>query len=133
MNTTKQKDNRDFHSWNVNNKNIIIDNPDMNYLKFVAIINFQHNDFELIYKEWTSISPHYQMKTKESLNKVSKLDKKEKLEVLKANHSHICNIYSALRNDLFKYDIKYGSLGIKCKRTGTIFWEFGNGKDISDF
>ena len=120
----------DFHCWVVTPKGAICD-PDttreelVEHYKWVSLVRHGHTDFEFVRKEWLKTPPQ-----------VIRLIKKYKSFGISGEHWVMfkdavgCCLQRGLvikqRNPHCR--IAFGSLGLKDKRTGEIWWEHGLGE-----
>lgn len=132
-NTTKQKNNLDYHAWNINKKGDINDQLNKEVIDMISFITFGHMDYNLIYKEWIDLSPFYEEYKIKFNNSYENISKNDKVKLLKQNIPFKCLHYAIIKKSLFNYEIKLGSLGLECNKTKKIHWEYGNGKDHSDY
>ena len=123
----------DFHSWNITPKGEIRDGLDKEYMDTTALYHFNHKDYTITYKKWDEYSSYYKDLIKKGLKNCEKLDKNLKLQILKINLPNTCIQQSVVKNNIFNWEIQLGSLGLIDNKTGKIVWEYGNGKEKSDF
>tara|TARA_Y100000389_G_C17471304_1_gene531424 strand:- start:18758 stop:19153 length:396 start_codon:yes stop_codon:yes gene_type:complete len=128
-----QKNKYDYHAWNVDKNGNIKDQLNKHMIDFISMFKFGHDDYTLIYKEWKKYPEFYNELKKKKEEIINTLTKKEKVEYLKTDIPLSCMNYAILKNHLFEFDIKFGSLGLQCNKTKEIHWEYGNGLEESDY
>jgi hypothetical protein len=133
----------DFHAWNeINGKTYDHDTKNKKIIKFydkVALFRLKTTDYEFVHKKWT-ITPMRYAKHKNEILETFKEDGKELEEILYRqgwnmikNQMGLCHSRAIMiewKNPSAK--IVYGSMGLKCKKTGKIWWEHGNGNTDYD-
>lgn len=126
-----QKNNLDFHAWNIKKDGTIEDQLNKEFIDLIALFNLGHIDYKLIYKKWDKLSPFYEeLKEKKRLESLN-VSKDDKIKFLKTKEPFKCLNYASVKKELFHYDIEIGSLGLQCNKTNKIHWEYGNGKSKS--
>ena len=122
-NNQKQSNKNDYHMWCVDKHGNIKD-----------VYAIHHPDIKLTYKEWKTTPSYYKDMIERKLKAFNTWTKEDKIKYFKDTSSvdFNCSTNSCFQKVLFGWDIKVGSVGI-AKDDGSIFWEFGNGKDYSDF
>jgi gamma-glutamylcyclotransferase (GGCT)/AIG2-like uncharacterized protein YtfP len=127
MNTT------DFHAWNeINGKVYDYDTKGKELKKVydkIAMMRLKTTEYEFIHKKWDSPPAGVVEQRKEIIETIEEGDYKMLWNLVKNTFGRCfaramlieCKNKSAI--------IVYGSLGLKCRKTGNIWWEHGNGKD----
>ena len=120
---TKQASKNDYHMWCVDKHGNIKD-----------VYAIHHPDIKLTYKEWKTTPSYYKDMIERKLKAFNTWTKEDKIKYFKDTSSvdFNCSTNSCFQKVLFGWDIKVGSVGIEMD-DGSILWEFGNGKDYSDF
>mgnify|MGYP003627651854 FL=1 len=123
----------DFHCWVVTPKGAICDSDTtraelVEHYKMVSIIRHGHAEFEFVHKEWV-YTPKPVLKMRDNYNDgLMYVETSQAWSVFKDAVG--CCLQRALvitkRNKHCR--IAYGSLGLKNKRTGDVWWEHGLGE-----
>lgn len=122
----------DFHCWNKTKTPCIIDN--VNDIKYhydmIAQIRLKTNNYDIVYKEWNNIPKHILKNIQLIISLLTKQTKQE----IQTTYNNIksvpnnCLTLSVYRKKMIDVEIAVGSLGLKSKITGKIWWEYGNGR-----
>tara|TARA_R110002153_G_scaffold57757_3_gene158682 strand:- start:545 stop:952 length:408 start_codon:yes stop_codon:yes gene_type:complete len=127
----------DYHAWIEFNGKIIDRDIQSKKLKGVydkiSKIRLGHEEYEFIHKEWAG---GYEAIIERNKNVVDHYNKDLSPAYTKSCWNKIKDEFGQcltravlIKKKNIKAKIIYGSLGLKCKKTGKIWWEHGNGLD----
>ena len=123
----------DFHAWNEVNGKIYDHDMKSKELKKVydkiALLRLGTKEYTFIHKKWKNIPEKlkdHEVKMKEALDG---MDYKEIWNMVKNMFGKCFTRAIMIESKNKSAKVLCGSLGLKCNKTGKIWWEHGNGKD----
>jgi len=122
----------DFHAWNEMNGRIYDhDTKSKELMKIydkIALLRLGTKEYTFIHKKWESIPKKLLAIGIEKRKALVGMDYKEIWNMVKNmfGQCHTRAITIESKNKSAK--VVYGSLGLKCNKTGKIWWEHGDGK-----
>jgi len=122
----------DFHAWNEINGTIYDHDTKSEQLKIfygkIALLRLGTKDFTFIHKKWDNIPKELlenEVKVREALDGV---DYKELWNMIKHMFGKCFTRAIMIQSKNKSAKVVCGSLGLKCNKTGKIWWEHGDGK-----